>query len=127
MEGEGVSGEDPLGLGLRFFKEAPGLVARFEPRPDHRGPPGFVHGGVAAAVLDETMASLGWALDGVPCVTATLDLRFRRPVPLSEGPLRVEAWRDRPEKRRTQRVRGRLLLPDGGVGVEAIGIFVLAR
>jgi acyl-coenzyme A thioesterase PaaI-like protein len=123
-ESDGVTGEDPLGLGLRFFREPPGLVARYEPKAGHRGPPGHLHGGMAATVLDETMASLGWALDGVPCVTATLEVRYRKAVPLDGGPLRIEAWRERAEPRRTQRVRGRLLLADGTVAVEATGIFV---
>ena len=127
MASEGTTGENPLGLGLVFRKEAPGLVATFEPKPGHRGPPGFLHGGIAATVLDETMASLGWALDDVPCVTATLEIRYRKPVPLDGTPLRIEAWRERPEARRTQRVKGRLLLADGTVAVEASGIFVQSR
>lgn len=125
--GDGVTGHDPLGLGLRFKKEPPGLVARFDPNEGHRGPPGFLHGGIAATVLDETMASLGWALDDVPCVTATLSIRYRKPVPLDGKPVRIEVWRARAEPRRTQRVQGRLLLADGTVAVEASGIFVQKR
>jgi acyl-coenzyme A thioesterase PaaI-like protein len=120
----GTTGENPLGLGLVFEKEPPGLVARFEPKAGHRGPPGFLHGGIAATVLDETMASVGWAMDGVPCVTATLELKYRKPVPLDGRPIRIEAWRDRSESRRMQRVQGRLLLEDGTVCVTASGIFV---
>jgi len=60
----------------------------------------------------------------VHCVTATLELRYRRPVPVDGRPLRAEAWRDHTRSRRRQRVRGRLLLPDGSVAVEASGIFV---
>ena len=125
-EREGTTGENPLGLGLRFRKEAPGLVATFEPTGAHRGPPGFLHGGIAATVLDETMASVGWAMDNVPCVTATLELKYRKPVPLDGRPIRIEAWRDRAEPRKMQRVQGRLLLEDGTVCVEASGIFVQA-
>ncbi len=122
---EGVAGEDPIGLGLRFFRQEPGLVARFVPRDAHGGGRGFLHGGIAAAALDETMASLSWALDDTPCVTATLEVRFRRPVPLDGRPLRIEVWRDHAERRRRQRVHGRLVLPDGTPAVEATGIFVL--
>jgi acyl-coenzyme A thioesterase PaaI-like protein len=124
MGDEGTTGENPLGLGLVFRKEPPGLVAVFEPKPGHRGPPGFLHGGIAATVLDETMASVGWAMDDVPCVTATLELKYRKPVPLDGRPVRIEAWRDRVEPRKMQRVQGRLLLADGTVCVEASGIFV---
>ena len=127
LDGDGVTGQDPLGLGLRFWKAEPGLVARFDPKPEQHGPPGYLHGGVAATVLDETMASLGWALDDVPCVTATLELRFRAGIPLDGTPVRIEAWRDRPESRRTQKVKGRVLLADGTVAVEASGLFVQVR
>ncbi|HEX9969252.1 MAG TPA: PaaI family thioesterase [Acidimicrobiales bacterium] len=131
MAGQGVTGEDPLGLGLRFWLDRSAsparLVARFEPRPDHRGPPGYVHGGVAASVLDEVMASLGWALDDTPCVTARLELRYRKGIPLDGGPVRAESWREREEARRTQRVQGRILLADGSVAVEASGLFVQVR
>lgn len=124
---EGIIGLDPLGIGLRFKKVPPGIVARFDPTERHRGAEGFLHGGIAATVLDETMASLGWALDNTPCVTATLDIRYRKPVPIDGRPVRIEAWRERSEARRTQRVKGRLLLADGTVAVEASGIFVQTR
>ena len=126
----GSGDDEPLGLGLRYTLSDEGvLVGLFTPRPEHRGAPGFLHGGVAATALDEAMAGVGYALDRVHTVTGTLNLRYRRPVPLvSEegGPLRVEAWRDRAEPRRTQKVRGRIVLPDGTVAVEATGIFVQA-
>ena len=121
---------DPLGLGLEFSVEPPGIVAVFRPRPEQHGPPGYLHGGVAASCLDETMASLGYALDGVHTVTGTLELRYRRPVPLDGRPVRLEAWHPDSgdgRRRRARRVRGRLLLDDGTVAVEARGLFVQVR
>ena len=117
----------PSQLGLTFREEPPGIVGEFVPRPEHRGPPGFLHGGLAATCLDETMAVLGYVLDGVHTVTGTLNLKYRRPVPLDGRPVRVEAWRDGEHPRRAQRVHGRLLLPDGAVAVEASGMFVQVR
>ena len=126
MEGEcfGCGDDNPLSLGLAFSQDGDRCVAVFQPRREHRGVPGFLHGGLAATVLDETMASLGYMLDGVHCVTATLELKYRKPVPLSGGDLRVESWRDDPTPRRRHRVHGRLLLADGTVAVEADGIFI---
>lgn len=119
------SGDDrAAGLRLRFERRPPGLVATFVPREQHRGGPGLLHGGLAATALDETMAALGWVLDDVHCVTATLEVRYRLPVPIDGQELTVEAWRERPEPRRRQRVHGRLLLADGSPAVEASGIFV---
>ena len=79
---------------------------------------------MAATLLDECMGALSHALDRHVTVTANLAVRYRLPVPLDGSTLRVEAWRDRPELRRRNRVHGRLLLADGRVAVEANGLFV---
>ena len=88
------------------------------------GPPGCLHGGMAAALLDDCMGGLSHALDRIATITATLDLRFRRPVPLDGKPVRVEAWRESAELRRRTRVHGRLLLADGSPAVEAMGLML---
>ncbi|HZU72616.1 MAG TPA: PaaI family thioesterase [Acidimicrobiales bacterium] len=126
MEGDcfGCGDDNPAGLKLRFERTEAGVAARFLPRPEHVGATGILHGGIAATCLDETMAALGFVLDGVHCVTATLQLRYRHRVPVDGRPVLIEAWRDRAEARRRQRVRGRLSLADGTVAVEAEGIFV---
>jgi acyl-coenzyme A thioesterase PaaI-like protein len=130
MEGEcyGCGDDNPISLGLQFARENDVCVATFVPRKEHRGVPGFLHGGVASTVLDETMASVGFMLDGVHCVTATLELKFRKPVPLNGESLRIEAWRDESGRtsapRRRHTVLGRLVLADGGVAVTATGIFI---
>jgi acyl-coenzyme A thioesterase PaaI-like protein len=116
----------PTSLGLVWSVEAPGLVATFTPRAEHRGPPGYLHGGLAATCLDEAMASLSIALDNEYSLTATLQLRYRQPVPLDGTVVRIEAWRDRAERRRAHKVHGRLLLSDGTLAVEASGLFVRA-
>lgn len=54
---------NPLGLNVRFFVEDGAVTTRFRPSHLHAGYPGRLHGGVIAALLDETM---GWA----PCVAA---------------------------------------------------------
>ena len=47
-DGDDRGDDSPIGLGLRFSAEDPGLVAVFAPRAEHRGAPGFLHGGLAA-------------------------------------------------------------------------------
>jgi len=116
--------DNPAHLGLSFSIEPPGLVGRFVPETIHRGAPGLLHGGLAATALDEVMGGLGWALDGVHTMTATLDLRYRHPVPIDGSAVTVESWRPVATSRRRQRVFGRLRLADGTVAVEASGIFV---
>ncbi len=100
------------------------LVGEVVPRPEWAGTPGLLHGGMAAALLDDCMGGLSHALDRIATITATLDLRFRRPVPLDGGVLRVEAWREQPGLRKRTRVHGRLLLDDGSAAVEATALMI---
>ena len=46
------------------------------------GPPGHVHGGANAGLIDELMGILAWH-HGYPTVTENLTLSYLRPVPLS--------------------------------------------
>jgi acyl-coenzyme A thioesterase PaaI-like protein len=108
---------------LDWSVEPPGLVSRFSPGPEHAGRPGILHGGLAATLLDETMAALSWALRHEHSVTATLSLRYRREVPTDAGPLRIEAWYPDERIRRVRKVSGQLLVA-GEVAVEATGLFV---
>lgn len=84
----------------------------------------MLHGGLAATLLDETMAALSWARRKEHSVTATLSLRYRREVPIGSGTLRVEAWYADSRSGRVRKVHGRLLLSDGTPAVEASGLFV---
>ena len=92
------------------------LAAAFE------GPPGLVHGGVSAMILDQMLGEAASA-GGKPGMTGTLTLRYRRGTPL--GDLRAEAWIERAEGIKTW-VRGHLADADG-VTVEAEGLFILPR
>ena len=96
----------------------------FEPQPEHRGNPGWLHGGMAATVLDHLCArTASAALGGVRVVTGTLDLRYPSPVPLAAGPYELRAEHD-PARGRMVRVRGAILGPDGRPMVEAKALFV---
>lgn len=129
----GCGDDNEVGLGLvwlpvdrtpREGRVSPTLTALFTPRPEHRGAPGILHGGLAATALDECMAALSHALDDLATVTATLELRYRRPVPLDGSAVRIESWRDRAQPRARNKVHGRLLLSDGTLAVEATGLFL---
>ena len=50
---------------------------------DWQGGPGVAHGGWITCVFDEVLGRLPSALD-VPCVTATLEVSFRKPVPVDQ-------------------------------------------
>ena len=103
---------DPSGRAWASFH----LGAAFE------GPPGLVHGGMAAMILDQMLGEAAGA-GGKPGMTGTLTLRYRRGTPL--GDLRAEAWIDRTEGIKTW-ARGQLMDAEG-VTVEAEGLFILPK
>lgn len=88
----------------------------------YEGPPGHVHGGVAALVLDHVLGATAHR-PGSPAFTGTLTLRYVRPTRL--GRLRAEAWVDREEGSKTFAV-GHISDSDG-VTVEAHGVFIRPR
>jgi uncharacterized protein (TIGR00369 family) len=80
------------GLRLAFFHDDEADLVRADLTLDDRfsGPPHYVHGGVALAVLDEAMAWAAIALGGTFALTRTSSATFLRPVRVG-APHRVEA------------------------------------
>jgi acyl-coenzyme A thioesterase PaaI-like protein len=88
----------------------------------YEGPPGHVHGGVAALVLDHLLGEA--ASDGVnPRLTGTISLRYLRATRL--GHLHAEATTTRVDGVKT--FAAGHLADDEGVTVEAEGVFILPR
>lgn len=80
--------DNPAGLEAQFVErdDEPGrVVGLFTPKPIHQSYPGRLHGGVAAAMCDETIGRAfisdhpdQWG------VTMELRLRYRKPTPIGE-------------------------------------------
>ncbi len=88
--------ENPIGLHMHFEADGDGVRAQLTLAPEFQGWKSVAHGGIATALLDEAMAhAAGHA--GHRGVTASLNVRFRKPVPIGE-PLAVTgrvAWQRR--------------------------------
>jgi len=93
--------------------------------PDHfNGYPGFVHGGIIAALIDET-AGRALLLDGDTerlMVTLKLEVRYRHPTPTSQ-PLTVVGWIVQQSSSRAK-VAAQVQLADGTVTAEGEAIVV---
>jgi acyl-coenzyme A thioesterase PaaI-like protein len=96
----------------------------YRPEPEHRGNPGWLHGGLAATILDHVCARVAAAAIGHRVVTGRLDLRYRRPVVLDDGPFPVTATAT-DARTRTVKVRGAIKDRAGLVLVEASALFVV--
>lgn len=97
--------------------------AEFELNALHEGPPGQVHGGVVALVLDQVFGEAA-AAGGTPGMTGTLTLRYQLNTPI--GPCSAAAWVDRRDGIKTI-VKGEMRRADGTVTVTGEGIFILPR
>jgi acyl-coenzyme A thioesterase PaaI-like protein len=86
----GCGQDNPGGLGMSFSYDGTAVRGELVARPQHQGFPGHAHGGVIAAALDEAM---GWAVHhaGLLAITARLEVRYRRPLPLGAQAF-VRAW-----------------------------------
>ena len=88
----------------------------------YEGPPGHVHGGVAALILDHVLGEAA-SPDRQPRFTGTITMRYLRPTKL--GSLRTEAIRIRSEGAKTY-CSGHIADAEG-VTVEAEGVFITPR
>ena len=93
--------------------------------PEHfNGYPGIAHGGIVAAILDET-AGRAVMLDGNfdnLFVTLRLNVAYRRPTP-TNTPLEVIGWLEH-KGNRGMKVAAKLFLPDGTVTTECKAVVV---
>jgi uncharacterized protein (TIGR00369 family) len=108
--------QNPIGLKLTFHDEGDCVQARFTPGEEHQGYPGVMHGGIACALLDETIGRTLVRQD-IWAMTADLQVRFHKPVPLGQ-PLTVVGELVR-LRSRPMEGKGEIRLADGSVAVSA--------
>jgi acyl-coenzyme A thioesterase PaaI-like protein len=117
--------KNPFGLKAFFYEtEKKELVAIFNTCEEHQSYPGRLHGGIAAAILDETIgrAILMHYEQEIWGVTAELRLRFKRPIPLGEE-LKVIGRITR-ESNRLFEGTGELILQNGEIAVTCEGKYL---
>jgi acyl-coenzyme A thioesterase PaaI-like protein len=85
------------------------------------GPPGHVHGGCVAAVLDESMGTASWC-SGHPALAAKIEVEFKAMVPIGTVAT-VSAWLGGVDDRKVT-IGARLEGDDGKVFSESTGLFI---
>lgn len=117
--------KNPYGLKASFYELDNGeLLAVFKPREEHQSYPNRLHGGVSAAILDETIgrAIMMNETENYWGVTVAFTSRFKKPVPLDEE-IRV-IGRITKDSSRIFEGTGEILLEDGSVAVEGYGKYI---
>jgi acyl-coenzyme A thioesterase PaaI-like protein len=116
-----VSGlANPMGIAMRAHRNGDEAVARVALGAAFEGAPGRAHGGVVAAIFDDTM---GFVLSMLrtPAFTGRLTVTYRAPTPVGEE-LEFRA-RLRERSGRKLLIDGRALR-DGACFAEAEGLFI---
>lgn len=114
---------NPNGLRLRFRRDGEfGVMASYMPKPEDQGFPGVFHGGVLATLLDESMAWSMYAAEQVMGVTAKMEMKYRRQVPL-DGELTVRGQITRIRGRRIE-VEASIDDAEGNRLVESSALFL---
>ena len=94
-----VAGDtNPAAPRLALMRTEEGLRAEITLNTIYQGPPGLVHGGWIAAMLDKAVDSVS-AIETSPGLTAHLEVDYRRPTPLFT-PLEITSWVERVEGRK---------------------------
>ena len=110
-----------FGLQLELERSRDGVEGRFFVKQDHQGPPGYAHGGVIAAALDEAMALLVFGR-GTFAVTRRLEVDMVAPVPVGTF-VSVSGWVES-EGERTLELSAEAAGEDGRRLAAARGTFV---
>lgn len=116
--------KNPFGLRSSFYElDNDQLLAVFKPMEEHQSYPGRLHGGIATAILDETIGRAIMIIDqDVWGVTIEFTTRYRKPLPLAEE-IRV-IGRIIKDTHRYFEGTGEILLQDGSVAIEGRGKFL---
>jgi acyl-coenzyme A thioesterase PaaI-like protein len=116
--------KNPFGLRSSFYElDNDELLAVFRPMEEHQSYPGRLHGGIATAILDETIGrAIMIRYQDIWGVTIEFATRYRKPVPLSDE-IRV-IGRIKKDTNRYFEGTGEILLKDGSVAIEGRGKFL---
>jgi uncharacterized protein (TIGR00369 family) len=111
------------GLRLKFFAEGveDRAICKVQVPQRYEGPPGHVHGGIIATLLDEAMGKAN-KLAGVVAMTRTMEVEYLRPVPLRRT-LVVEGWGIKRDGRKHWNA-AEIRSEDGEVLARSTGLFI---
>lgn len=118
----GCGEANPQGLQLEFFLASDGSVVCPAKVPSaFEGHPGYLHGGIIATLLDETMSKSVRA-KGITAMTRHMEVDYKRPVP-SETAIRMQGRVVKDEGRKHW-VEAQITDDAGKVLAQSKGLFV---
>lgn len=111
--------KNTAGLNLIFRTADSHAVTTWQPREEHCGYPGVVHGGITATILDEAMGWAGWRTFEKNFFSAEITIRYRKPVTTGRE-YRIETEMTKARGKFYTAI-GKIIAPDGEILVEGEG------
>jgi acyl-coenzyme A thioesterase PaaI-like protein len=87
----GCSPSNDIGLHLEFWEDDDEIVAKWLPGRSYEGWMNILHGGIEAALIDETAAWLIFIKLDTAGVTSGLNISYKKPVYISKGEISLRA------------------------------------
>jgi len=118
--------ENKFGLKAFFYElENNEVVAIFKPIEEYQIYPGIMHGGIAAAIFDETIGrAMLLKYEIIWGYTAELNIRYLKPVPINvKEEIKVTGRITREEKNIFEGT-GEIILKDGEIAARAYGKYI---
>lgn len=130
----GCGPNNPQGLHLTFTPDTSDptritTTAHIELTRLHEGPPGYIHGGIIATLLDEAMSKLNRPLN-VLAMTRHMEIDYLRPAPLHQTLILTATHLSRPNNHdgspgRKLHHQCELKLPNGTVLARSKALFIV--
>ena len=79
------------GLQMSFVEDGEEIVSSWEPKPGFEGYHGVLHGGIQATLMDEIASWVVYVKLKTAGVTASINMRYHKPVFISGGPLLIRS------------------------------------
>ena len=118
----GCGTNNPVGLQLQFsVTPNHSVVCHAVVSDNYEGPPGYLHGGIIATLLDEAMSKANRA-QGVTAMTRQMQVEYLRPVP-SGAAIEIEGHVTRSEGRKHW-TEAQIRNAEGKILAQATGLFI---
>ncbi|MDA3942370.1 MAG: PaaI family thioesterase [Bacteroidetes bacterium] len=87
----GCAKKNPIGLALEFELIGDEVICEWLPTANYQGFEGMLHGGIISTIMDEVGAWTVQLILKTAGVTSELNVKYLKPVRISNGPIKVKA------------------------------------
>ncbi len=114
----GCAPQNHNGLQMTFAEEGEFIVSAWEPKDYFQGYYNVLHGGIQATLMDEIASWLVQVKLKTAGVTSTMNVRYRKSVPIDKGTIRLRA-KLTGQRRNLADIHVELFGPDGTLCAES--------